>query len=95
MAIGKMIKQPEGFSAFVPDRFPDQAMLTMPNHIITKAAQAERLIGKLDGITHTLPDANFFISMYIVKDATYSAQIEGTQATMLDALELNAGVKAG
>ena len=56
-----------------------------------KAAIAERLIGKLDGITHVLPDADFFLSMYIVKDATCSSQIEGTRATMMDALEMSAG----
>jgi Fic family protein len=50
------------------------------------------LVGKLDGVTHNLPDADFFNSMYIVKDATNSAQIEGTRATMLDALEMEVGV---
>jgi Fic family protein len=30
--------------------------------------------------------------MYIIKDATHSAQIEGTRATMMDALEMSAGV---
>ena len=59
---------------------------------MAKAATAERLVGKLDGVTHNLPDVEFFISMYIIKDATNSAQIEGTRATMLDALELDAGV---
>src|SRR4051812_42428396 len=30
--------------------------------------------------------------MYIIKDATSSAQIEGTRATIMDALEMNAGI---
>ena len=30
--------------------------------------------------------------MYIVKDATSSSQIEGTKASILDALEMSAGV---
>ena len=37
-----------------------------------------------------LPDADFFLSMYIIKDATNSAQIEGTRASMMDALEMSA-----
>jgi Fic family protein len=94
MAIGKMIKQPTGYSCFVPDRFPNDDVLKLPPELIAKAAKAERLVGKLDGVTHTLPDSEFFISMYIVKDATNSAQIEGTRATMLDALELEAGVSS-
>jgi Fic family protein len=92
MAIGKEIRQPEGYIAFIPDVFPAPELLSFPPEILAKAAQAERLIGKLDGITHMLPDADFFLSMYVVKDATSSAQIEGTQATIMDALEMRAKV---
>ena len=86
MKLGNKVKQADGFQAFVPDPFPPNGLLTFAPDLLYKAAQAERLIGKLDGIAHTLPDADFFISMYVIKDATSSAQIEGTRATMLDAL---------
>jgi Fic family protein len=92
MTIGRNVKQQEGYNAFVPYSFPDTELLNFSPEIVTKAAQAERLIGKLDGITHVLPDADFFLSMYVVKDATSSAQIEGTRATIIDALEMSAGV---
>jgi Fic family protein len=90
--IGKTVKQPTGYTCFIPHSFPPTEMYEISNDLLVKAATAERLVGKLDGVTHTLPDSNFFITMYIYKDATNSAQIEGTQATMLDALELEAGV---
>lgn len=92
MTIGKIIKQPEGYTAFIPNAFPPKELLDFPADLVAKAARAERLIGKLDGITHVLPDADFFLSMYIIKDATSSAQIEGTRATMIDALEMSAGI---
>jgi Fic family protein len=92
MAIGKKIRQTEGYTAFIPDTFPPPGLFEFPNEILVKAAQAERLVGKLDGITHVLPDSDFFLSMYVVKDATSSAQIEGTKATLMDALEMSAGV---
>ncbi len=92
MAIGKLIKQPEGYVAFIPDAFPAKTLLSFSVDVLSKAAKAERLIGKLDGITHVLPDADFFLSMYIMKDATSSAQIEGTRATIMDALEMSAGI---
>lgn len=92
MAIGRRIKQSSGYYAFIPEPFPSDPLLEFSPEIIAKAARAERLIGKLDGITHILPDVDFFINMYVVKDATSSAQIEGTKATMMDALELNAGI---
>ena len=50
------------------------------------------MLGKLDGITKLLPDANFFLLMYLRKDAASSSQIEGTQATMIDAIEAEAKV---
>lgn len=90
--IGKLIKQPEGYKAFIPDAFPPREVTEFPADLLQKSATAERLIGKLDGITHVLPDADFFLSMYIIKDATSSAQIEGTRATMMDALEMSMGV---
>ena len=94
MPIGKYINQPKGYKAFIPEAFTDKSLLSFSNDIIAKAANAERLIGKLDGITHVLPDADFFLSMYSIKDATSSAQIEGTRATMMDALEMRAGLNS-
>ena len=55
--------------------------------IFRKDSQATRLLGKLDGITKLLPDADFFLLMYLRKDAAASSQIEGTVATMVDAIE--------
>ena len=55
-----------------------------------KHATAQRLVGKLDGVTQQLPDVDFFLSMYIRKDAASSSQIEGTQATMINVIEAEA-----
>lgn len=90
--IGNNVRQKEGFSAFVPNTFPPKGILDLPAALLIKAAEADRLVGKLDGITHTLPDVDFFLSMFVAKDATSSAQIEGTKATMVDALEKDAGI---
>lgn len=53
---------------------------------IKKHEEAIRLVGKLDGITRLLPDKDFFLLMFIKKDAAYSSQIEGTKATLQDAV---------
>jgi len=90
--IGKNIKQPEGFSAFTPHTFPPKSLKEALKGLQVKAAETERHIGKLDGITHTLPDVDFFLEMFVAKDAESSAQIEGTQATIIDALEMRAGI---
>lgn len=51
MSLGKLIRQPEGYQAFIPDSFPAASLLEFPQPILFRAALAERLIGKLDGIT--------------------------------------------
>lgn len=90
--ICRKIKQKEGFVAYVPTPFPPKGVFEVPQKLLIKAAEADRLIGKLDGITQTLPDINFFLKMYVAKDATSSAQIEGTKATMIDAIEMHAKI---
>lgn len=87
MQLGAFQKQPQGFRAFVPDPFPPKGGFNLSANLIQKASEATLLIGKLDGITRLLPDANFFVFMYIRKDAASSNQIEGTNATMIDAIE--------
>ena len=90
--IGKKMKQKEDFTAFIPNPFPPKEIFDVPQDILLKTAEADRLMGKLDGITHTLPDVDFFLRMFVAKDATSSAQIEGTRATIIDALEMESGV---
>ncbi len=90
--IGTNQQQPAGFDAFIPAPFPPPGATDFSQPTLAKAARAHHLIGKLDGITHILPDVDFFLYMFVQKDATSSAQIEGTKATMVDALEMDAGV---
>jgi len=90
--IGKKIEQKEGFFALIPNPFPPKEIFEIPQSILLKTANADRLIGKLDGITHTLPDVDFFLRMFVAKDATSSAQIEGTKATIIEAIERDAGI---
>ena len=84
--IGKYTKQSTGYSSFVADPFPPNEY-KFSKIINQKSIEATRLIGKLDGSTLLLPDMDFFISMYIRKDATNSNQIEGTRATFIDSIE--------
>lgn len=90
--IGKNIEQKEGFKAFVPYPFPPKGGFDFDSKILRKNDQASRLLGKLDGITKLLPDADFFLLMYLRKDAASSSQIEGTRATMIDAIEAEAKI---
>lgn len=85
--IGRLVQQPEGFKAFIPSAFPPEEKLELPLNIQRKHAEAMRLIGKLDGITALLPDISYFLEMFVRRDASSSSQIEGTRATLSDAIE--------
>ncbi|MDP3014913.1 MAG: Fic family protein [bacterium] len=90
--IGKNRPQKEGFNAFIPNLFPPNGGFSFDAKILKKNDEATRLLGKLDGITQLLPDIDFFLFMYIRKDAASSSQIEGTRATMIDAIEAEAKI---
>src|SRR5476651_1817646 len=87
MKIGNYVKQPQGYAAFIPTPFPPKEGFSFSTKLIQKASQTTLSLGKLDGITQLLPDVAFFLFMYICKDAASSSQIEGTKATMIDAIE--------
>src|SRR3990167_3005957 len=91
--IGVYKAQPQCFKAFIPHSFPPRDGFNFNQNLLKKNNEATRLLGKLDGITKLLPDADFFLLMYLRKDATSSSQIEGTMATMIDAIE--AEIKIG
>lgn len=84
--IGRYIRQKEGYSTFTPFPFPPKDGFPISAELYKRHERAIRLVGKLDGITRLLPDKDFFLSMFVLKDATYSSQIEGTMATMQDAV---------
>jgi len=86
MKIGTFVQQSEGFKAFIPEKFPPKEEIVLNLQTQQLHAQATLALGKLDGITQLLPDLDFFIFMYVRKEAAYSSQIEGTKATMIDAI---------
>ena len=73
--IGRYKEQKAGFNAFIPHPFPPQNGFDFDPKLLKKNIEASRLLGKLDGITKLLPDADFFLLMYLRKDATSSNQI--------------------
>ena len=46
---------------------------------ISLLSKADRMLGRLDMFSEHVPNVNLFIAMHIVKEATQSTRIEGTQ----------------
>ena len=96
MELGRYIQQKSEqwgvYKAFIPHSFPPKGGFGFPENLIKQDAQAQHLVSKLDGISKIFSDVEFFIFMYILKDASSSSQIEGTGATMINAIEAKAKI---
>lgn len=85
---------PVGYQAFIPDKFPPKEQIVLSSKTQQLHAGAVLMLGKLDGITQLLPDLDFFIFMYIRKEAARSSEIEGTQATIIDVIKSEAQIES-
>lgn len=85
--VGKYVQQKGGYKAFIPSKFPFDETFLSDLKVIKLLVNANLQLGKLDGLTKLLPDIDFFIFMYINKEAAYSSQVEGTRAKLTDALQ--------
>lgn len=54
--------------------------------ILELLSSADRQLGRLDMYSEYIPNIDLFMSMHVLKEATQSSRIEGTQTSMEDAL---------
>ena len=81
-APGKLILTRSGYWAFVPDPLPQK--LEIGNKLMTLLGEAERAMGKMNGLGSTIPDPAIFITPILRLEAVLSSRIEGTQASFED-----------
>jgi Fic family protein len=81
-----MIRQLEGYRAFIPAPLPPHPALAFDAQLATVLAKAGTALGRLDGVAATLPNPELFVAMYVRREAVLSSQIEGTQSTLDDVL---------
>ena len=84
---GYYVSQGTGYKSFVPNKLPPNPPISFDQEIISLLSQADRKLGRLDGVTQTLPNPSLFVAMYVQKEAVLSSQIEGTQASLSDILD--------
>lgn len=94
MRTGNFVNQLSGdisYNAFIPEKLPFE--VRMDSDLQSLLSKADLALGRLDGVADILPDVNFFILMYLRKEATLSSQIEGTQATFVDVIKAEAKIE--
>ena len=84
----------ETVRAFVPPPLPPEPPLDLIP-LLVRLTEAERALGRLDGIAQLLPAHDLFLYMYVRKEAVLSSQIEGTQSTLADLLRFESEAVAG
>jgi len=80
------------YKAFVPKALPPVPALQVDFEMQDLLSKADRALGRLDGSIQTLPNPDLFVFMYVRKEAVLSSQIEGTQSSLNDLLELEAEI---
>jgi Fic family protein len=82
---GTQILQQTGYKAFIPNDINHSYSWQTPeiNILLEKATLR---LGALDSFSRFVPDIGMFLKMHIVKEATLSSRIEGTQTNIEEAL---------
>lgn len=83
---GFFMNAEHGYKSFVPKKLPPDPPIQFDMEMQYLLSQADRRLGRLDGITQILPNPELFVAMYVRKEAVLSSQIEGTQASFVDVL---------
>ena len=87
---GDYVSQIGSYQAFVPKPLPPNPPVQLDREMILLLSQADMALGRLDGMSTTLPNVDLFVAMYVNKEAVLSSQIEGTQASLIDVLAFEA-----
>lgn len=75
----------ETVKAFVPQPLPPDPPVDLSG-LYQQLDRANQALGRLDGLTTLLPDAQLFLYLYVRKEALLSSQIEGTKSSFSDLL---------
>ena len=73
------------YRSFLPEPINHGWTISDPQ-VLQLLGQADRALGELNAFAQLIPDIEFFIRMYVAKEATQSSRIEGTQTNMEEAL---------
>lgn len=79
-------EQQQEYRSFLPSTI-HHPWLIDDARVLALLGQADRALGQLDAFAQLVPNIDFFIRMYVAKEATQSSRIEGTQTNIEDAFK--------
>ena len=82
----------EPVRAFIPDPLPPQDPVLASDSYTGLNRQAELALARLSGVSGLVPSIDWLLYAAIRKEALLTSQIEGTQATLTDLLDGEAGL---
>ena len=74
------------YMSFYPTDLNELKFDPFDAHTLNLLSKANYFIGQLNGLSSSIKDMNQFVASYVRKEALFSSQIEGTQATLEDIL---------
>lgn len=83
----------ESVRAFVPRPLPPAYPTLVPTCFVDLNRQAELALARLAGVSGLVPSVEWLLYSAIRKEALLTSQIEGTQATLTDLFDEEAGLK--
>jgi hypothetical protein len=83
----------ESVRAFVPYALPPSAPALSPEGFSDLNRRAELALARLEGVSGLVPSVDWLLYSAIRKEALLTSQIEGTQATLIDLFDDEAGFK--
>lgn len=81
----------ESVLAFVPNRLPPADPALAPESFVEQNRLAELALARLSGVSGLVPSVDWLLYSAIRKEALLTSQIEGTQATLVDLFDEEAG----
>ena len=81
----------ESVQAFVPHALPPRRPVLAPESFVEPNRAAELALARLSGVSGLVPSVDWLLYSAIRKEALLTSQIEGTQASLADLLDNEAG----
>ncbi len=87
---GVLSKQVGGYEAFVSHKlYPEGPEINIDIEMFNLASEASIALGELKGIASILPSPELFVAFYVRKEALLSSQIEGTECSMDEVIQVD------